>query len=132
MSIEIFNVIVCLSLMSMCCEGKSEIAELKCQKEIMNVATANRLYRSSGKMWPFKGALISYVANVYLDSGNPDLFDVSNGPTLVSLKKLIEQVARDMELIQEEWHQLELNCVLLHPDGTQSTFREDAQKFAFL
>ena len=30
MSIEVFNVIVCLNLMSLCCEGNSDLAEIKC------------------------------------------------------------------------------------------------------
>jgi hypothetical protein len=30
MSIEVFNVMVCLNLMSVCCEGKSDMAEIRC------------------------------------------------------------------------------------------------------
>lgn len=30
LSIEVFNVIMCLKLMSLCCEGKSDLAEMKC------------------------------------------------------------------------------------------------------
>ena len=30
LSIEVFNVIMCLKLMSLCCEGKSDLAEIKC------------------------------------------------------------------------------------------------------
>ena len=44
MKIEVFNVMVCLNLMSMCCEGKSDLAELKCQNEMVNMKTANYLY----------------------------------------------------------------------------------------
>jgi hypothetical protein len=40
LNMEIFNVIVCLQLMSICCEGKSDVAEQKCQEKIMNVAVA--------------------------------------------------------------------------------------------
>jgi len=29
-SMELFNVIQCISLMSLCCEGKSDLAEIKC------------------------------------------------------------------------------------------------------
>ena len=74
MSIEVFNVMVCLNLMSVCCEGKSDIAEQRCQEKIMNVTVALQLYRSSASLWPFKTALLSYIAHVYMDSGNPDLF----------------------------------------------------------
>lgn len=44
MSIEIFNVIMCLKLMSLCCEGKSDLAEVKCQTEILNMQRALVLY----------------------------------------------------------------------------------------
>ena len=73
-SIEVFNVIVCLNLMSTCCEGKSDLAEQKCQSEIINVDTALELYKSSGRMWPFKCSILKYVSHCYLDSGNVMLF----------------------------------------------------------
>mmetsp|Transcript_6821 Transcript_6821/g.10999 ORF Transcript_6821/g.10999 Transcript_6821/m.10999 type:complete len:183 (+) Transcript_6821:4514-5062(+) len=44
LKIDVFNVIICLNLMSMCCEGKSDVAEQKCQQEIVNMKTANYLY----------------------------------------------------------------------------------------
>ena len=74
MSIEVFNVIVCLNLMSMCCEGKSDLAEIKCQNEIINVHTAAILYRNAGKLWPFKCSILKYISHCYLDSGNLNLF----------------------------------------------------------
>ena len=108
LNMEIFNVIVCLKLMSICCEGKAELAELKCQEKIMDVEIALHLYSSSGKLWQFKAAIIDYVAHVYLDSGSPTLFDASHGEkTLKSLKKIIQLVELDLAVIQEEWHNLE-------------------------
>jgi hypothetical protein len=61
--------------MSICCEGKSDVAEQKCQEKIMDVSVALALYRSSASLWPFKTALLSYVSHVYMDSGNPELFN---------------------------------------------------------
>jgi hypothetical protein len=37
MSMEIFNVRICISLMSLCCEGKSDIAESRCHSDIINM-----------------------------------------------------------------------------------------------
>lgn len=37
MSVEVFNVMVCLNLMGVCCEGKSDMAEIKCQNDIVNM-----------------------------------------------------------------------------------------------
>ena len=47
LSIEVFNVQVCLNLLGVCCEGKSDLAETKCQNEIVNLQTAYVLYRES-------------------------------------------------------------------------------------
>jgi hypothetical protein len=54
LSMEIFNVIACIRLLSLCCEGKSDLAEMKCHSEIINLETAYTLYKSSGRNWPFK------------------------------------------------------------------------------
>ena len=74
LSIEVFNVIMCLKLMSLCCEGKSDLAEIKCQNEIMNLNTCLTLFKKSGKFWPFKCAIVMYVSHLYLDSGDTKLF----------------------------------------------------------
>ena len=75
MSIEVFNVIVCLNLMSLCCEGNSDLAEIKCQNDIMDMSVSVGLYKETGKFWPFKSAIVSYVTNLYLDSANSSLFN---------------------------------------------------------
>jgi hypothetical protein len=42
-SIEIFNLMTCLDLLSLCCEGKSDQAEIKCQTEILTLKNAVRI-----------------------------------------------------------------------------------------
>jgi hypothetical protein len=119
MSIEVFNVIVCLNLMSMCCEGKSDLAEIKCQNEIINVHTALILYRNAGRLWPFKCSILKYISHCYLDSGNMNLFSQAHSPTNInSLKEIIELVGNDMDNILHEWHTSEQECRLIMPDGT--------------
>lgn len=71
---EVFNVIVCLDLMGVCCEGKSDLAEIKCQNEIVNMQTSLYLYSNSLNCWTFKASLLRYISHVYLDSGNDKLF----------------------------------------------------------
>jgi len=128
MSIEVFNVIVCLNLMSMCCEGKSDLAESKCQKEIINLHSALTLYRESGRLWPLKCTILKYIAHCYLDSGNPKLFSSAHpGSNLGSLKEIMELVSADMVCIHEEWHNSEQDCRLIMPDGTQSTFSHESK-----
>jgi len=42
-SLEVFNLIKCLDLLGLCCEGKSDMAELKCQKDILTLTSAARI-----------------------------------------------------------------------------------------
>ena len=65
---QLFNVMQCINLLSLCCQGKSDLAEIKCQNEIMNMLTVLQLYKVTGKFWPFKTALLLYVAHCYLDA----------------------------------------------------------------
>ena len=102
LKINVYNVIVCLDLMSMCCEGKSDVAEKKCQQEIVNLQTAYFLYSHSGKLWPFKCCILKYISHCYLDSGNENLFKNQNN--IQNLKSLFEAILEDMITIQEEWH----------------------------
>jgi len=95
---------ICLNLMSTCCEGKSDLAEIKCQNDILNITTALKLYKASQRLWTYKCSLLKYVCHTYLDSGNAKLFDAYESPDNVSsLKELIELVSEDMTLIHNEW-----------------------------
>ena len=105
MSIEVYNVMVCLDLMSICCEGKSDLAEVKCQTYIVNLSTALELYEASAKLWPFKCSMLKYICHCYLDSGNSNLFSIKeNRENVRCLKKVIELIKDDLEIIQAEWH----------------------------
>ena len=70
MNIEMFNVMICINLLSLCCEGKSDLAEIKCQNEILNIQTCVRLYKFTGRFWIFKQCLLNYISNVYLNTSN--------------------------------------------------------------
>jgi len=100
MSIEVFNVMVCLNLMSICCEGKSDLAEIKCQSFIVNLQTGLTLYDSAEKLWPFKCSLLKYICHCYLDSGSNTLFSMKDNPANVQcLKTIIENIKDDLVII---------------------------------
>lgn len=108
----------------------------------MGVTVALQLYRSSASLWPFKTALLSYIAHVYMDSGNSNLFSHAGGgvegaralENMDSLKELIKLVQVDMARIYEGWHEEEnfqsKAVSLVFPDKSATTFREESHRFA--
>jgi hypothetical protein len=114
---EVFNVIQCILLMSICCEGKSELAEIKCQSEIMNMTTALKLYKNSARMWQFKSALLTYISHCYLDSGNRNLFLTNYYQyNAQHLKEMLLSISDDINLIFDEWHMNESDIRIILPD----------------
>lgn len=71
MVIPIFNVIQLLQLISLCCDGKSDFAEMKCKEAILNFKAAANIIELSKDLWPLKIALFEYIINSYMDSHDP-------------------------------------------------------------
>ena len=100
----VFNIIVCMNLLSVCCEGKSDVAETRCQTYIMNLQTATLIYKFSGRLFPFKQIIVQYVADCYLDTSNPALFSPESATNNYStLKELLGLVQKDLEYIHMNW-----------------------------
>ena len=123
MSMEIFNVKICIDLMALCCEGKSEQAEKRCHSDIINMKVAAHLYQSSGRFWPMKNCLVNYVNQCYLDSSNDDLFSSNNMlENVAPLKQLVLKITNDLSVILEEWHMDHLDCIIQLPDNQTTSF----------
>ena len=71
MSVQIFNVIQLLKLITLCCNGKSPVAEAKCRENILDFKNAVRLIKSCQDFWPLKIALFDYIINAYFQSNDP-------------------------------------------------------------
>ena len=56
--------------MSLCCQGKSVYAEIKC-KEVLNFKNAANIIGMSGDFWPLKIAVFEYIIESYFDSADP-------------------------------------------------------------
>lgn len=128
-----FNVQVCLDLLGVCCEGKSVLAEEKCQKDIVNLQTAYTLYDKSSNLWPFKKCLVNYITNVYMDTANITLFAKNRGQTnLNTMSELLKLIRDDMVKIHEDWEQeySKPNLKIRFPDGTMSDFLTEAKIYA--
>lgn len=72
MSVQIFNVIQLLKLITLCCNGKSPVAEAKCRENILDFKNAVRLIKTCGDFWPLKIALFEYIINAYMYSNDPN------------------------------------------------------------
>ena len=67
----IFNVIQLLRLITLCCEGKSDVAEKKAKESVLSFKVAANIIQMSGDFWPLKIAIINYVQHCYIDSEDP-------------------------------------------------------------
>lgn len=66
----IFNIIKCIDLLSICCEGKSDIAELKCQTDVLPIENAYKILDACEYFWPLKFTVVNYITQCFLDSSN--------------------------------------------------------------
>lgn len=60
----------CVDLMSVCCEGKSDLAELKCQLEILTIESAYKIIETCEYFWILKLTIVNYITECFLDSSN--------------------------------------------------------------
>ena len=123
---------MCIKLLSLCCEGKSDLAEVKCHAEIINLKTACVLYESSGRNWPFKQVILNYITHCYLDSANQYLFSPSYfQDNMTPLKNVVRMATHDMNVIYTEWHYPpDFDCKIIYPDKSVSSFQKEAKVLA--
>ena len=75
--------------------------------------------------------MLKYICHCYLDSGNVNLFSAKeNSENVRCLKKVIELIKDDLEIIQAEWHKEDKDCIILQPDGNQTSFLIESKLFA--
>jgi hypothetical protein len=71
---ETINIIALVELLSLCCEGKSDKAEEKCQKELLTLENATTIIKACDDFWPMKRTLVNYVWQCFLDSNSKTIF----------------------------------------------------------
>jgi len=71
---KIINVSSLVDLLSLCCEGKSDKAEEKCQKELMTLENSLKIVKACEYFWPFKRTMVNYVWQCFLDSNSKTIF----------------------------------------------------------
>ena len=71
---ETLNIMALVELLSLCCEGKSDKAEEKCQKELLTLEIATTIIKACGDFWPLKRSIVNYVWQCFLDSNSKSIF----------------------------------------------------------
>eukprot|EP00347_Sterkiella_histriomuscorum_P021853 403332539 len=97
----IFNIMNCIELLSTCCEGKSDMAELKCQTDVLPLENAFRILEACEYFWPLKTQLINYMTQCFLDSTNKNVLAEDDEIGLKNLWKSAEVVVNDLINIVE-------------------------------
>jgi hypothetical protein len=64
----------CVNLLSLCCEGKSDLAEQKCQTEVITLDNAYSIIKACEYFWPLKQTFVDYVWQTFLDSNSKTIF----------------------------------------------------------
>ena len=72
MIIPIFNVIQLLKLMTLCCEGKSPVAEQRAKESVLSFKVAESILQMTEDFWPLKISIFDYLSNTYFDSDDPN------------------------------------------------------------
>jgi hypothetical protein len=70
MMTPIFNVISLLQLITLCCEGKSEIAEKKAKESVLSFKNSEKIIQMTEDFWPLKIAIFNYIIHCYIDSSD--------------------------------------------------------------
>jgi len=72
MNIQIFNIIQLMKLVTLCCEGKSEIAERYSKQFILSFQVCGNIIVHAGNFWPLKIAVLNYALHAYMDASETD------------------------------------------------------------
>lgn len=73
-TVPILNIMSAIELMSLCCEGKSDLAEQKCQNEVLTLESTFKIIEACEYFWPLKRVLLDYVWQCFLDSNVKTVF----------------------------------------------------------
>jgi hypothetical protein len=68
-----------------------------------------------------------YIAHCYLDSANEHLFTPNYVPdNMKPLKDVVKMVCNDLTVIFYEWHNKELDCEIIMPDKSVTSYQKEA------
>lgn len=114
----------------MCCEGKSDKAEEKCQKELLTLENATKIIKACEYFWPLKRTLTNYVWQCFLDSNSKTIFCEPYHGNVDLIWELGELFIGDMKNIVESMpKQLNSEVMVKYPYKKPVTLRSESVKF---
>jgi hypothetical protein len=115
-----------VELLSLCCEGKSDKAEEKCQKELMTLENSTSIIKACGDFWPMKRTMVNYVWQCFLDSNSKTIFIEPYHINIDYIWELAEILLGDANIIVGEMNkQINLEKLVKYPYKPVVTLREE-------
>ena len=60
-----------MQLITLCCEGKSEVAEKRAKESVLSFKVSANIIQMAEDFWPLKIAIFTYISHCYIDSQDP-------------------------------------------------------------
>jgi len=129
-TVPILNIMSCIELMSLCCEGKSDLAEQKCQNEVLTLESTFKIIEACEYFWPLKRVLLDYVWQCFLDSNVKTVFQAPHEANIKMLWQISEIVLNDMINIVDIFNkESDKDVYLKYPFKAATTLRSESVAF---
>lgn len=120
----------CVSLLSLCCEGKSDLAEQKCQTEVITLENAFSIIKSCEYFWPLKRTFVDYVWQCFLDSNSKTIFVEPYEKNVKIAWQLAEVILNDMINIIDNFNkESDKEVYVKYPYKRAATLRDESLAF---
>ena len=126
----IMNVMACVDLLSLCCEGKSDIAEAKCQTEVITLKNSYEIIKVCEFFWPLKKIFVDYVWQCFLDSNSKTIFQEPWEGNVRLIWQIAELILNDMINIVDNFNkQSDKEVFVKYPFKPANTLRSESVVF---
>jgi hypothetical protein len=125
----IINIMALVDLLSLCCEGKSDIAEQKCT-EVITLESAYNIILACEYFWPLKRQFVDYVWQCFLDSNSKSIFAHPNEQNIKRVWKISEVILNDMINIVDSFNRFaDKEVYVKFPYKTATSLRSESIQF---
>lgn len=126
----VINIMSCVELISLCCEGKSDLAEQKCQTEVLTLENASRIIEACEYFWPMKRTFVDYVWQCFLDSNSRSIFVEPYEGNIKIAWQIAEVILNDMINIIDNFNkESDKDVYVKYPYKGATTLRHESVAF---